>query len=213
MMLRQVFALCALMCLLSLSGTAQAAAPATEASKSLETAITRILTIVMDPSYPTPEHRPELNKKIEGEVRTIFDFHEFSQRTAGPAWRNFSPDQQERFSSAFAELLIYTYLGKVDKYNGEKIDYAGVKTDPQATRVEVQTIMTLKDGKAIPVAYRMLPKNGQWRVYDVLIEGISLVKNYRTQFHDILSKNSPDQLIERVQSKAQEMREKSNAKQ
>ena len=67
--------------------------------------------------------------------------------------------------------------------------------------------ITMKDGKKVPVAYRMLPKDGIWRVYDVLIENISLVKNYRTQFQDILNSASPDQLIERVRAKAQEVRQ------
>ena len=74
-------------------------------------------------------------------------------------------------------------------------------------RTEVRTVITMKDGKKVPVAYRMLPKDGGWRVYDVLIENISLVKNYRTQFQDILNSASPDQLIERVRVKAQEVRQ------
>lgn len=207
---RTIFSLL-LTCFLMLSFATNARASAVDAHQTLETAVSKILAIVMDPAYPTPEHRPALSARIETEVRSIFDFQEFSMRTVGGAWRSFTPDQQQRFSAAFAELLIYTYLGKVDKYNGEKIAYTGDKSDSKLARVEVQTILTLKDGKPIPVAYRMLPKNGSWFVYDVLVEGISLVKNYRTQFHDILTKSTPDQLIQRVQDKAREMRELSNA--
>lgn len=187
-------------------------ASTTDARQKLETSVDKILAIVMDPSYPTPEKRPMLNARIEVEVRTIFDFQEFSMRTVGVRWRSFTADEQKRFSDAFAALLVYTYVGKIDKYNGEKIVFTGDKSDAKGERVEVQTILTLQDGKPIPVAYRMLPKNGTWCVYDVLVEGISLVKNYRTQFSDILSKESPDQLIQRVATKAQEMRELSNAK-
>lgn len=198
--------------LLCLTHGAAADANTAAAHQKLETSVNKILSIVMDPSYPTPEKRPALNARIETEVRNVFDFQEFSMRTVGPRWRSFNPDLQKRFSEAFAELLIYTYLGKIDKYNGEKVAFTGDKSDAKNERVEVQTILTMKDGKAIPVAYRMLPKNGTWCVYDVLVEGISLVKNYRTQFHDILSKESPDQLIDRVAVKAREMRELSNAK-
>lgn len=200
-----------LACFLVLGATAHADMTTTGAHQKLENTVNKILAIVMDPAYPTPAQRPVLNRKIETEVREIFDFTEFSMRTVGPAWRSFTPDQQQRFSSAFAELLIYTYLGKIDKYNGEKIAYTGDKSDPKGQRIEVQTTLTMKDGKPIPVAYRMLPKNNSWFVYDVLVEGISLVKNYRTQFHDILSKNSSDELIQRVQQKAHELRELSNA--
>lgn len=200
-----------LACFLGFSATAHATSPQAGAHQKLESTVNNILAIVMDPAYPSSEQRPVLNQKIEKEVREIFDFYEFSMRTVGPTWRSFSPDQQQRFSSAFAELLIYTYLGKIDKYNGEKIVYTGDKSDPSGQRIEIQTLLAMKDGKAIPVAYRMLPKNSSWFVYDVLVEGISLVKNYRTQFHDILSKNSSDELITRVQQKAHELREMSNA--
>lgn len=207
---RSVVAL-VLACFLGLIATAHANTTQAVARQKLESTVNKILGIVMNPAYPSADQRPALNQKIEKEVREIFDFYEFSMRTVGPAWRSFTPDQQQRFSSAFAELLIYTYLGKIDKYNGEKIAYTGDKSDPQGQRVEIQTLLTMKDGKAIPVAYRMLPKNDSWFVYDVLVEGISLVKNYRTQFHDILSKNSSDELILRVQQKAHELREASNA--
>lgn len=198
--------------LVCLAFTSIANATTQAARQKLETSVNKILAIVMDPSYPTPEKRPALNARIETEVRTIFDFHEFSMRTMGPNWKKFSSDQQNRFSEAFATLLVYTYLGKIDKYNGEKVQITGDKSDSTGQRVEVQTILTLQNGTPIPVAYRMLPKNNTWCVYDVLVEGISLVKNYRTQFHDILSKELPDQLIQRVTAKANEMRELSNDK-
>lgn len=123
----------------------------------------------------------------------------------GRAGATFSPDQQRRFSDAFAELLINTYLNKIDGYNGEQVLYTGETVSPEGRRVEVQTLITMKDGKKVPVAYRMLPKRGSWFVYDVLIENLSLVKNYRTQFQDILNSASPDQLIARIRAKTQEV--------
>ena len=74
-------------------------------------------------------------------------------------------------------------------------------------RTEVRTVITMKDSKKVPVAYRMLPKNGKWMVYDVLIENISLVKNYRTQFQDILNTDSPENLIARIKAKAVEVQQ------
>ena len=156
--------------------------------------------------------RGALRSQIETEVRNIFDFEEFSSRTVGAAWRSFSPEQKKAFSDAFADLLLSTYLDKVDGYNGEKIQYTGEVANAAGDRVEVRTAVTLKDNKSIPVAYRMLPKEGKWRVYDVLIEGISLVKNYRTQFEDILSKGTPEQLTARVQERAKSLREKAHEK-
>ena len=125
----------------------------------------------------------------------------------GARWRSFTPQQQKQFSDAFADLLISTYVNKIDGYNGEQVVYVGELSSASGDRTEVRTVITMKDGKKVPVAYRMLPKDGGWRVYDVLIENISLVKNYRTQFQDILNSASPDQLIERVRAKAREVRQ------
>lgn len=175
--------------------------------QALETATNRILTCIKNPDYVNPATRGPLRQQIEDEVLHIFDFREFSSRTVGARWRSFNPDQQKRFSDAFADLLINTYVNKIDGYNGEQVVYTGEVSSPSGDRTEVRSVITMKDGKKVPVAYRMLPKDGSWRVYDVLIENISLVKNYRTQFQDILNSGSPDQLIARVRAKAQEVRQ------
>ena len=177
------------------------------AQLALETSITRILSSIKNPDYVNPATRRPLRQQIEDEVLHIFDFKEFSSRTVGPRWSTFSPAQQQQFSDAFAELLLNTYLSKIDGYNGEQVVYTGEVSSPKGDRTEVRTVITMKDSKKVPVAYRMLPKDGTWFVYDVLIENISLVKNYRTQFQDILNSGSPDQLIARVKAKAQEVRQ------
>lgn len=177
------------------------------AQTALETSITRILSSIKNPDYVNPATRRPLRQQIEDEVLHIFDFKEFSSRTVGPRWSTFTPAQQQQFSDAFAELLLNTYLSKIDGYNGEQVVYTGEVTSPKGDRTEVRTVITMKDSKKVPVAYRMLPKDGTWYVYDVLIENISLVKNYRTQFQDILNSGSPDQLIGKVKAKAQEVRQ------
>lgn len=203
----------ALLCALALgltffSSPAQAVpVPASPARQALETATNRILTCIKNPDYVNPATRSPLRQQIEDEVLHIFDFREFSSRTVGLRWRSFTPQQQKRFSDAFADLLISTYVNKIDGYNGEQVVYTGEISSAAGDRTEVRTVITMRDGKKVPVAYRMLPKDSGWRVYDVLIENISLVKNYRTQFQDILNSASPDQLIERVRVKAQEVRQ------
>lgn len=187
------------------------AAPADDARKQLEEAITHVLDLIKNPGYADPATRQTLRPQIEKEVHQIFDFEEFSSRTVGAPWRQFTADQKKAFSTAFADLMLSTYLDKVSGYNGERIQYTGEVASPAGDRVEVRTILTLKDGKPIPVAYRMLPKNNMWKVYDVLIENLSLVKNYRTQFQDILSKGTPAELTSRVSQKAREVRAKSDA--
>ena len=177
------------------------------AQLALETSIARILSSIKDPGYVNPATRRPLRQQIEDEVLHIFDFGEFSSRTVGPRWHTFTPEQKKAFGDAFADLLISTYVNKIDGYNGEQVLYTGEVASAKGDRVEVRSVITMKDGKKVPVAYRMLPKNGKWMVYDVLIENISLVKNYRTQFQDILNTDSPENLIARIKAKAVEVQQ------
>ena len=202
---RITIALCAfLLALVLLPAGAQANSPARQ---TLETSTNRILNFIRNPDYVNPATRGPIRQQIEDEVLHIFDFSEFSSRTVGPRWRTFTPEQKKAFSDAFADLLINTYVNKIDGYNGEQVLYTGEVASAKGDRVEVRSVITMKDGKKVPVAYRMLPKNGKWMVYDVLIEKISLVKNYRTQFQDILNTDSPENLIARIKSKAVEVRQ------
>lgn len=178
-----------------------------QAMTTLKSAIDEVLDSIRNPAYANPATRGPLRQKIEGVVRGIFDFGEFSSRTAGPAWRKFSQDEKKRFENAFSDLLFNTYLNKITGYNGELVDYTGETVSPDGNRVEIRTAIQMKDGRKTPVFYRMLPKQGSWKVYDVIIENVSLVKNYRTQFQDILNTGTPDQLIARVQAKAEEVRQ------
>ena len=168
--------------------------------------IDSMLLILQEPGYANPATRPPLRQKIEQQINTIFDFHEFSARTVGANWASFTPDQQQRFDKAFSSLLLTTYLDKVNGYNGEKIQYGGENLSQKGDRAEVQTVVTMGDGKKVPVSYRMMHKNDQWVVYDVIIEGISLIKNYRSQFAEVLTKGTPDQLIERVQARVEALK-------
>lgn len=192
-------------CALSFSAqTGRANAPSA-ARQTLENAISHILDTLKNPAYANPATRQPLRQQIEKEVKSIFDFSEFSSRTVGPRWKTFSPEEKRNFSDAFANLLFNTYLNKITGYNGEQAIYTGEVSSPDGKLVEVRTAIALSDGRRIPVSYRMLLKDGQWRVYDVIIENISLVKNYRTQFQDILNSASPQQLIDRINSRTKEV--------
>lgn len=196
-------------CLLAQSAQGQ---PGAQAKQTLDTAVNRILAAIRNPDYENPATRPPLKRQIEDEVYHVFDFGEFSSRTVGPRWKTFSETQKKDFSNAFADLLLNTYLNRITGYNGETVAYTGETVSQDGTKVEVRTVITLRDGKKIPVSYRMLEKNGHWRVYDVIIENISLVKNYRTQFHDILNTASPEELIARVREKAAQIVAQGQAK-
>ena len=191
--------------------TASFAQPAQQARQALETAVNTILADIRNPDYANAATRGPLRNQIENEVHRIFDFSEFSSRTVGPRWRTFSPDIRRQFADAFANLLINTYLTKVTGYNGEKVEWLGEVVARDGGQVEVRTSISMKDGKKIPVFYRMLNKDGAWRVYDVIIENISLVKNYRTQFQSILNSASPEELIAKIEARAKEVSEQGAA--
>ena len=178
-------------------------------SATLRVKVDQILEVLKEPGYKNPIKRVPLRAQIEKYVHEVFDFNEFSARTVGRNWPSFTEAQKERFDKAFADLLLITYLDKVQGYNGEKIDYSGEVLSTKGDRAEIQTIVTLSDGKPVPVAYRMMLKNGKWVVYDVLIENISLIKNYRSQFQDVLTRGTPEQLIDKVESRARELQAQS----
>lgn len=196
------FLLRSVLSLVLVFGVAFAATASGSPKAALEGTINQILDVLRDPAYTAEATRPPLRAKIEDLVEHVFDFKEFSSRTVGSRWAGFSADQQTRFNEAFARLLLSTYLDRITGYNGEKIDFSGEVLSDKGDRAEVSTVVTLADNKSVPVAYRMMLKNGKWVVYDVIIENVSLIKNYRSQFNDILSKGTPDELISRVLERA-----------
>lgn len=204
--LKIVFNFFLLFILLLFSNQAVAVSP----TETIETAVNDVISCLKDPAYSNPQTRIQIRTKIENEVRKVFDFSEFSLRTVGVNWNSFTDSQQKRFNNAFSDLLLATYLDKIDGYNGEKVTYTGELISSRGDRAEVQTVINLSDGRTIPVVYRMMLKKNGWVVYDVLIENISLIKNYRAQFQDILMKNKPEELIQKVEARAKELQSASS---
>ncbi len=200
MRIKQFF-LFVLLCLTT-TFTAQAA-PLT-ARQTAEEGASRILALLNDPAFKNQETKASIRQKVEQEVLNLFDFEEFATRTVGQSWKKFNAQQKEEFKTAFTDLLRNTYIDTLDSYNGEKIEFTGEISSNNGKRVEIQMNFLAK--QVHPVAFRMLEKNDRWVVYDVLIEGVSMIKNYRDQFRDILAKGDPQTLIDRVRAKAEEQK-------
>ncbi len=177
-----------------------AQAATSEARAQLEKTVNAVLDELDNPELKNPATRDAVLAKVEGIIQRLFDFDELSARTVGPNWKNFSNDQKKRFTEAFTTLLRESYLEKLDGYNGETVSYTGETSSKAGDKVEISTTVNIK-GKPVPVAYRMLKKS-HWVVYDVLIEGVSMVQNYRSQFQDLLAREDAEQLIKQVQAKA-----------
>ncbi|KUG27607.1 abc-type transport system [hydrocarbon metagenome] len=181
--------------LLLLPAAAWAEAP----REALQRSVDQVILLLQDPAYKDAATKPGMREKLIKTVQGIFDAKELSRRALAANWEKFSTPQQERFSDAFLTLLQNTYLDRIESYSDEKVNYLGEKM-LAADRAEVPTIVTSK-GRDIPITYRML-NTGGWRVYDVVIEGVSLVQNYRNQFSQILMKESPDKLIDMLGKKS-----------
>jgi len=184
----------ALLLLAATAGPAMAG-PATE---TLSGSVDRIIALLADPAYMNPATRPDMRGKLIAAIESIFDMKELSRRALGADWNKFTPEQQVRFVAAFGTLLQNTYLDKIESYTDEKVQYLK-EQDLGDGKAEVSTKVVGK-GKEIPLSYRLLDRDG-WKVYDVVIEGVSLVQNYRSQFGQILMHESPDVLIAKISGK------------
>ena len=133
----------------------------------------------------------------------IFDFGEMSKRALGVHWQQLQAGDRERFVRSFADLLDRAYFEKIDSYNGEKVQYMPAKIE--GDQAAIQTRVTTDKGTEIPVDYRMHKDQGRWMVYDVVIEGVSLVSNYRAQFDRIIRRSSYPELVRQVTAKRDDL--------
>ncbi len=176
---------------------------AQEPLDALRGPIDEVVSVLQDPQYQKGDHVEAGREKIWSVIGNLFDFTEMAKRSLARNWRAFSPMERKEFSEVFARFLGNTYLDKIQKdYQNEEVVF-GKQEMLNSTKALVKTAV-MRDTVEIPVDYKMLNRRGGWRVYDVNIEGVSLVKNYRTQFGKILMRKSPADLIERLRKKVAE---------
>ena len=157
------------------------------------------LAILQDPRYRMAGEREAQKEKLWEIIRKVFDFEGITVLAVGQNWKLFSPEQKKVFTDVFTTRLGNSYLNKIQgNFNNEKVEFLSQEI-LSASKARVKTKI-IREVDSIPVDYSVRPVDGAWRIYDVVIEGVSLVANYRSQFNDILSKDSPDVLIERVRS-------------
>ena len=178
---------------------APALALAGEPTDQIRQTTDKILAIVEKPELKGPDKEPERQKQMRKAVDERFDWASMARSAYGKNWRTLSDEQRKEFTSLFSDLIEKTYMSKVESYSGEKILYKGDKVDGTYAVVDV-VIVTLR-GTDTPVSYRVLKKGPEWLVYDVVIEGVSLVNNYRSQIGAILNSSSYDNLIVRLKAK------------
>jgi phospholipid transport system substrate-binding protein len=167
--------------------------------ETVETGVNNLLKTLGDPAFKAKTKDKQI-AEIGVKIEKVFDFKELSRRTLGREWKKMKPEQQKEFVQLFKELLQGVYADRLLAYSDQKIIFAK-ETMLKKGRAEVQSYLQTSDGKKIPLFYRLTDKSGSWKVYDVIIEGVSMVKNYRTQFREIISKDSPEKLLEILRDK------------
>lgn len=155
--------------------------------------------------------RPEKTKDRRAAIRKIiderFDFEEMTKRSLALHWRERSPEEKREFVTLYSDLLERNYIRKIEKYEDEKIQYAGETINDRYASVKTRIIT--KKNVEIPIEYRLLKRDTKWEVYDVVIEGVSLVNNYRTQFNNIIRTSSYEELLKRMKTKQEKFLEES----
>ena len=180
--------------LLAAAGTATAAGP----TETVQTAVQKVFSREGGPAVKTlstAERRADVRKITE----TLFDFTDMSERSLGSAWTQASPAQQQEFIRLFSTLIANAYLGRIEQYAGEPVTYIGEKID--GDEASVQSRVVTPKGSEVGLEYRMYRAASSWAVYDIYVDGISLVGSYKAQFNRIIQRGSFAELLKQLRQK------------
>jgi len=161
--------------------------------------IERIVKVLADPDLKRPGHEHVRHAAVGKIVDETFDLREMTRRTLGPYWQGLTEAERAEFVTLFGDLLDRAYFSRIAAYNGEKITVLGDSIDGELATVRTRVVT--QQGVEVPVDYRMLHRGDRWVVYDVSIEGVSLVANYRAQFNRIIQTSSYQALVDKLKAK------------
>lgn len=194
-MLKQLSLILAASMLLAITNLSAAVESPTD---SIRSSVDGILALLKDKELDKATRREKIGKVISNR----FDFRAMSQRTLATNWKKASTEQKKEFIGLFSKLIENTYIGRVEAYTDEKVDYPGEKVKGKKAVVETLILTATAD---IPVNYKVYLKNDKWWVYDVVIEGISLISNYRSSYQEIVKKDGFEGLIAKMKAKIKEL--------
>ena len=193
----------ALACTLLVAPLAARDATAGAPTDQLRTQVDRVLKLLDDGTLKAPDKAKDRRVAVRKVADEIFDFGETARRSLGRHWAARTPQERDEFVKLFGDLLERSYISKIELYGGEKIQYIGDKIEGD-TAIVSSKLLT-KTGSEVPIEYRMLKKGERWLVYDVVIEGVSLVANYRTQFNKIIQTSSFQDLVKKMKTRQEEL--------
>ncbi len=183
---------------------------AATAQEQLKGAIDRVVSTLDSPALKGDGKATDRRTAVRKIANEIFDFPEIARRSLGRYWQPLSEVQRTEFVGLFGDLLERSYISKIELYGGEKIVYSGERVDGDLATVSTKIIT--KNGTEVPVDYRLFRRGDRWMIYDVNVEGISLVSNYRTQFNKIIQTSGYNTLVDRMKAKQIEFLQDSDQK-
>ena len=159
----------------------------------------RAVQVLKDPKLLSKDKRKERVDRIKEILEPIFDFEEMAKRSLGPHWRRRTPAEQQEFVKIFQEFIERVYSDKIDLYEGEKIVFGKETIDQDFAQVESNVINA--KGESFSIVYRLRRADGKWKVYDAVVENISFINNYRSQFDRVINSSSYEELVKKLREK------------
>ncbi len=184
---------------LSLAPGAVPTACAGDATDQIRETADAVIAVLNNKELKKPENKLKRRKQLREIVDKRFDFAEMAKRSLGLAWNKRTPEEKKEFVSLFSDLLEDTYIRKIERYEHEKVIYTGERVE--GSYAAVRTKVVTDQGVEIPVEYRIFKKGTKWEVYDIIIEGVSLVNNYRSQFSSIINSDTYAGLVKKLKEK------------
>ena len=195
MRLVKAFYIITLMSLTLIPKPATAGIPSDQLRQTTE----KVLLILQDPRLKSPDKKAERRDQLRQVIASRFDFSEMAKRSLGPNWQRFSAEEQRQFTQLFTDLLERSYTDQIESFNGEKIVYG--RENQNQDQAVVETKIVTGKGETLSVNYKLYAAKREWRVYDVVIEDISLINNYRSQFNRMLNNGSSEQFLRKLREK------------
>jgi phospholipid transport system substrate-binding protein len=159
----------------------------------------RAVQVLKDPKLLSKDKRKERVDRIKEILEPIFDFEEMAKRSLGPHWRRRTPAEQQEFVKIFQEFIERVYSDKIDLYEGEKIVFGKETIDQDFAQVDSNVINA--KGESFSIVYRLRRADGKWKVYDAVVENISFINNYRSQFDRVINSSSYEELVKKLREK------------
>ncbi|MBF0285428.1 MAG: ABC transporter substrate-binding protein [Magnetococcales bacterium] len=174
-------------------------------SNQMKETVDRAIAVLSDQALKTPERKEERRKKLREIIYTRFDFNVMSQGAVGRQWKSFTPDQQQKFIPLFSRILENAYLEKIENYQGEQVLFTKEVLNTKKSGTEVARVDGVLQAKEreFSMSYELVKEpDGQWKVFDIVLEGVGVISNFRSQYQEVLKNNTVEKLLKDLEDKA-----------